>query len=108
MNYTFARRLAARGKHLLNLKYLSRCVSAAIIITALGYTFYDAGGDLLLFPGTSVGLAFTLIILLLVPTGDDYYVLPFVIYSILNVLIYTVIFYILFLVIIYIKTAQEP
>lgn len=73
----------------------SYSASLAIMITAVAFSFYRSGGELLAWPGLVMEVLANGLLLLLVPNGDDYIILPPNTYLIFNVIIYACIFYII-------------
>ena len=78
-------------------RLLQYSILFAVLVTGLSYGLMDYGGKILVQPGI-VGEVMLNVILLLIPTGDEYLKLPAHSYLILNVLIYSAaIFAVLFL-----------
>ncbi len=73
-------------------------VLAAAVITAISYASLQWGGEYLLWPGLFLQVMFNGLLLLAIPTGDDYYTLPSGAYLAFNVIFYgVVVFMTLFL-----------
>jgi len=69
-------------------RLLQYSVLSAVLVTGLSYGLMDYGGKFLVQPGI-VGEVMLNVILLLIPTGDEYLKLPAQSYLLLNVLIYS-------------------
>jgi hypothetical protein len=76
----------------MNLKRVSFSVCLAIVITALSYALNDRGGEFVLGPGLVSQGMFNLL-LLAIPTDDDFYSLPSKSYLVFNVTIYALIIF---------------
>jgi hypothetical protein len=67
---------------------LSYSICFAVVITALSFTWSERGGEFILWPGlVSQGMFNWL--LLMIPTGDDFYSLPSKSYLVFNITIYS-------------------
>ena len=74
----------------------SYSITLAIVITAVSFTFYSSGGEFLLLPGLMIELLTNGVLLLLVPTGDDYLTLPPGSFLVFNVIFYAAMLLVIF------------
>ena len=71
-----------------HVRWLISCLVGSVLITAISSLTYDAGGEVLLFPGVFVKVMLTGFILM-IPTGDYYFSFPAGTELVLNSIIYT-------------------
>lgn len=75
-------------------RWINYSILAAIVITAISYAMFRQGGEYLLWPGLFVQVMFNGLLLLAIPTGDDYYTLPSEAYLAFSVVFYSFIVFI--------------
>jgi hypothetical protein len=78
---------------------LSYSIFLAVVISAISYVLYDRGGELVLWPGLLTQVVLNGVLLLAIPSGDDYYSLPSRAYLVFNVTFYASIIFGLLLLI---------
>ena len=73
---------------------LTNSILTAIVITAISYAMFHEGGEYFLWPGLFVQVMLNGLLLLAIPTGDDYYTLPSGAYLAFSVIFYSFIVFI--------------
>lgn len=72
----------------MKLKRVAYSICVAIVITVIAYVMSDHGIESLILPGVVINLVFNWV-MLLIPTGEEYYTLPSGAHVVLNVAFYT-------------------
>lgn len=74
----------------------SYSIALAVVITAVSFTFYGNGGEILVLPGLMTEVLTNGVLILLVPARDDYLTLPRGSFFVFNVIIYAGMLYLVF------------
>ena len=86
---------------------LTYSICLSILLTSISYMFYAHGGEFILWPGLLVQVILN-VILLAIPTGDDFYSLPSASYLVFSFIFYTIASFVAIFLIVCVREGRKP